>query len=117
MTLLGGTKHQRLIYGSQPLHFGLSLLESGLELLGGHLEVLDVSSGTVKQGNFAGFLIRHGEGILEPAVAVPQLVAPSLFRLDALTTDCLATHIGATTNAGRGMEVSIVLIVIAVLVL
>jgi hypothetical protein len=119
MTLLGGAKHQCLVDGSQPLHLGLCLLESRLELLSSHLEVLDVSSGTIKQGNFAGFLVRHGEGILEPAVTVPQLVAPPLFRLDTLTTDSLATHVGATTttNVGGRLEVGVVFIVITVLIL
>lgn len=137
MTLLGGAEHQGLVDGAQSLHFGFGCLQSGLELLGGHLKILDVSGGckgllsdkkvraderlvltTIKQGNFARLLVGHGESILEPAVAIPQLISPPLFRLDALATNGLAAHIGVASGSSDGrLEVGVVLVVVAVLVL
>jgi hypothetical protein len=68
----------------------LSLLEPRLELLLSHLQVLDVSGGTVQQRNLAGLLVRDGKSILEATVAVPELIASPLLGLDALAADFLA---------------------------
>jgi len=67
----------------------LRLLEPRLELLLGHLQVLDVSGGTVQKRNFAGLLVGHRKGVLEATVAIPKLIASPLLRLDALTTNFL----------------------------
>ena len=67
----------------------LCLLEPRLELLLSHLQVLDVSGGAVQQRNLAGLLVGDGESILEATVAVPELIASPLLRLDALTTNFL----------------------------
>jgi hypothetical protein len=73
---------------------------------------------TVKQGNFAGLLVRHWQGILEPAVPIPQLVSPPLLRLDALATNGLAAHVSAASSVvGGRLEVGVVLVIVAVLVL
>ena len=68
----------------------LCLLEPRLELLLGHLQVLDVGGGTVQERNLAGLLVRDGESVLEATVAVPELIASPLLRLDALATNFLA---------------------------
>jgi hypothetical protein len=59
-------------------------------LLLSHLQVLDVGSGTVQERNLARLLVGDGEGVLEAAVAVPELIASPLLRLDTLATDFLA---------------------------
>jgi hypothetical protein len=73
---------------------------------------------TIKQGNFAGLLVGHGQSILEPAIAIPQLISPPLFRLDALAANGLAAHISVASGIGDGrLEVGVILVVVAVLVL
>ena len=68
----------------------LGLLEPRLKLLLSHLQVLDVGSGTVQERNLARLLVGHGKGVLQAAVAVPELIAPPLLRLDTLATNFLA---------------------------
>jgi hypothetical protein len=46
------------------------LLKPRLKLLLGHLQVLDVGSGTVQERNLARLLVGNGKGILEATVAV-----------------------------------------------
>ena len=65
----------------------LYLLGPRLELLLGHLQVLEASGGTVQKRNLAGLLVTDVESTLEATVAVPELIAPPLFRLNALATD------------------------------
>ena len=67
-----------------------SLLEPCLKLLLSHLQVLDVGGGTVQEGNLARLLVGYGESVLEAAVAIPELIASPLLRLDTLTTNLLA---------------------------
>ena len=99
---------------AKSLNLVFSLLEPRLELLCGHLEVLDMSSCAVEEGNLARLLVGDREGILEPAVAIAKLVATSLLGLDALTTDRLAANIGSVSSCDRGLEVVVVLIGIIV---
>jgi hypothetical protein len=71
----------------------LCLLEPRLKLLLGHLQVLDVGSGTVQERNLARLLVGNGKGILEATVAVTELITSPLLRLDTLTTDFLAAAV------------------------
>lgn len=72
----------------------------------------------IKQRNFARLLVGHREGILEPAVTIPELVTSPLFRLDALAANGLAAHICTASGAASdGGEVGVLIIVITVLVL
>jgi hypothetical protein len=59
-------------------------------LLLSHLRVLDVGSGMVQERNLARLLVADGKGVLQAAVAVPELIASPLLRLDTLTTNFLA---------------------------
>jgi hypothetical protein len=47
-------------------------------LLLGHLRVLDVGSGAVQERSLARLLVGDGEGILEAAVAIPELIVSPL---------------------------------------
>jgi len=63
----------------------------------------------IKEGDLAGFLVGHREGVLEPAVTFPQLISPPLLRLNALATDVLATSI-SPNDVGRGLEVIVIVV-------
>ena len=108
MTLLGSAQHQRLVDPrwkrecrdkviaremnvlAKSGSLILCLLEPRLKLLLSHLQVLDVSGGTVQQRNLAGLLVGDGKSILEATVTIPELIASPLLRLDALAADFLA---------------------------
>jgi len=62
----------------------------------GHLQVLDVGGGTVQERNLAGLLVRNGKGILEATVAISELIASPLLRLDTLATNFLAAAVMKT---------------------
>ena len=69
------------------------LLEPRLKLLLGHLQVLDVGSGTVQERNLARLLVGNGKRILEAAVAVPELITSPLLRLNTLATNFLTAAV------------------------
>jgi len=73
-------------------------------LLLSHLQVLDVGSGTVQERNLAGLLVRDGKSVLEATVAIPELIASPLLRLDTLTTNFLAA---AAANDKKRVMVSV----------
>lgn len=89
LALFGSTEHEGLVNLSETLSFSFSLLKPHGELTLGHFKVLDVGGSAVEERHFAGFLIGDGERVLEATVTLPEFVTPSLFRLDALTTDLL----------------------------
>jgi hypothetical protein len=89
MTLLGSAQHQSLVDLAKSGSLILCLLEPRLKLLLSHLQVLDVSGGTVQQRNLAGLLVGDGKSILEATVTIPELIASPLLRLDALAADFL----------------------------
>jgi hypothetical protein len=67
----------------------LGLLEPRLKLLLSHLQVLDVGSGTVQERNFARLLVGDEKGVLQAAVAIPELIASPVLRLDTLAMNFL----------------------------
>lgn len=79
----------------------LSLLKSRLQLTLGHLQVPNVSRRTVQQGNLARLLVRNGQGLLQTAVTVPELVTSALLRLDTLAADFLTATILSLLNESR----------------
>jgi hypothetical protein len=89
LALFGSTEHEGLVNLSETLSFSFSLLKPHGELTLGHFKVLDVGGSAVEERHFAGFLIGDGERVLEATVTLSEFVTPSLFRLDALTTDLL----------------------------
>jgi hypothetical protein len=109
MTLLGSAQHQRLVDLAKSGSLILCLLEPRLKLLLSHLQVLDVSGGTVQQRNLAGLLVGDGKSILEATVTIPELIASPLLRLDALAADFLAANlIRSCGGTGRGEVIVIV---------
>jgi hypothetical protein len=58
-------------------------------LLLSHLQVLDVGSGTVQERNFARLLVGDEKGVLQAAVAIPELIASPVLRLDTLAMNFL----------------------------
>lgn len=65
---------------------------------------------TIQQRYLARLLVRHGESVLKPAVAVTELVAAALLGLDALPADLFAAHVVAGKVARR-VEVVVVVAV------
>ena len=128
MALLSSAKHEGLVNAvgldqhtqtyegmvdllPQASSLSLRLLEPGLQLLLRHLEVLDVGSRPVQERDLARLLVRHGKGILKAAVAIAQLIAAALLRLDALAADLLTTDIVVGEVAHARLEVVVVVAV------
>jgi hypothetical protein len=86
------------------------LLKPHGELTLGHLEVLDVGGSAVEKRNLAGLLVGDGKRVLEAAITLPEFVAPTLFRLDTLTTDLLPAPgwAGFVGGGSDGLEIVIV---------
>ena len=108
---LSTAEHQGVIEGMEPLSLHLSLVEPRLELPLCHLEVLDVCRRAVQKRNFARLLVRHGKDVLQTAVAIPELIAAALLRLDALAADLLTTDIVVGEVAHARLEVVVVVAV------
>jgi hypothetical protein len=83
-------QHEGLVDGAESVNFMIGALETGLQLAFDGFEVLDVAGGSFKEGDFAGLLVRWGEGLLKARVPFPELVASALLGLDALLTNSLA---------------------------
>jgi hypothetical protein len=96
------------------VNLGLSSLQSLFEGFLDSLEVPDVASGTLKQGNLAGLLVGLGKSLLEATVSVTKLIASPLLRLDALFPDGLATGIVAASGGWGGLEVIILIVGVVV---
>lgn len=86
---------------SQTLRLILSLLKSRLQLALSHLQVPDVGRRTIQQGNLARLLVRNGQGLLQTAVAVPELVTSALLRLNTLAADFLTATILSVLNESQ----------------
>ena len=67
----------------------------------------------IKQGNLARLLVRHGESVLEAAVAVTELIPPPLLGLDPLAADLLTAHVVA---GGGGSRVEVIVVIACELV-
>ena len=80
---------------SKALSFSFSLLKPHGELTLGQLEVLDVGGSAVEKRDLAGLLVGDRKRVLEATVTLPEFVAPTLLRLDVLTTDLLLAPRGA----------------------
>ena len=105
----GCAEHQRLVNVPKSVDLGLGGFEPHLELFLNSLEVAEVAGSwdkkckqhvahrwketkptPIEQGHFAGLLVRRRESLLEACVTVPELISPSLLRLDALLANGLA---------------------------
>jgi hypothetical protein len=71
-------QHESLVDGAETVNFVISALETGLQLAFDGFEVLDVAGGSFKERDFAGLLVRWGEGLLEARVPFPELIASAL---------------------------------------
>lgn len=108
---LNNKEHSR----AKSLRLHLSLVQPSLELLLGHLEVLDVCRRTVQKRNFAGLLVRHGKDVLQTAVAIPELIATALLRLNALAANLLAALVRVEVGRQRGSKLFLLVIAAKVL--
>lgn len=111
LALFGSTEHEGLVNLSETLSFSFSLLKPHGELTLGHLKVLDVGGSAVEERNFAGLLVGDGKRVLEATVTLPEFVAPTLFRLNALTTDLLPAPrwSGFVGGGSNGLEIVIII--------
>lgn len=112
MASLGRTEHESLVDGAKTSDLVLGRLEPCLELLGGHLKELDVGGRPVEQRDLARLLIGDGEGLLEAAVAITELVPAPLLRLDPLAANGLATRIATDVGRDRGYELFILIVAV-----
>ena len=67
----------------------------------------------IEKRNLAGLLVGNGKRVLEPAVTLSEFVAPTLLRLDTLTTDLLSTPRG-TSLMGRGSDRLEIVVIIGI---
>jgi hypothetical protein len=110
LALFSSTEHEGLVNLSEALGFSLSLLKPHGELTLGHLEVLDVGGSAIEKRDLAGLLVGDGKRVLETAVTLPEFVAPSLLRLDSLTTDLLPAprRTGFVGGGSDGLEIVVI---------
>ena len=106
----GGAKHQSLVDVAESVDLVVSEMKSLLELDADGIQVPDVANGTVEDRDLASLLGGGGKVLLEASVAITELVAAALFRLDALLADGLAT--GLIGAVGRCVEVLVVVLIV-----